>query len=417
MVRRGHFLASNMTGGWTVVALAVAAALIMTSPSLAQQAGFAGGGDSIGGLTPRAPITRTNPLSGTSAKGEQPAAPPPKWSATEVAAALKSCKQILKKYGAIAEPLSPLRHGGCGTPAPIRLIQLGRSAVRFDPPATVNCQMVAALAKWLDTSIQPQARKHLGSAIATISVMSSYSCRRAYGRRKARFSEHAFANALDIGGFVTRKGLDARLLAHWGPTQRELIAREQERERKAAAARPKNSPQQRVTREPEPPKTAAVPKPAKSVRTPEPSLPKPTSTAGAAPGPSPAPPAVVADAPPPVPSRRPSLKERLRGTQTEKVALRDDPDEAARLSAYRAKVQKFLYPMSKLGGPKPVQRVARSRIGTPKRSAIDQRAFLRNIHRDACGIFGTVLGPEANDAHRNHFHVDLATRRRRNYCR
>lgn len=42
--------------------------------------------------------------------------------------------------------------------------------------------------------------------------------------------------------------------------------------------------------------------------------------------------------------------------------------------------------------------------------------FLHQIHADACGIFGTVLGPEANDAHRNHFHVDLAPRRRSAYC-
>ncbi|HUS97159.1 MAG TPA: extensin family protein [Hyphomicrobiaceae bacterium] len=43
--------------------------------------------------------------------------------------------------------------------------------------------------------------------------------------------------------------------------------------------------------------------------------------------------------------------------------------------------------------------------------------FLRQIHQDACGIFGTVLGPEANAAHRNHFHLDLAPRRRSAYCR
>ena len=43
-------------------------------------------------------------------------------------------------------------------------------------------------------------------------------------------------------------------------------------------------------------------------------------------------------------------------------------------------------------------------------------AFLRRIHREACGIFGTVLGPEANEAHRNHLHFDLAARRRSAFC-
>jgi hypothetical protein len=43
-------------------------------------------------------------------------------------------------------------------------------------------------------------------------------------------------------------------------------------------------------------------------------------------------------------------------------------------------------------------------------------AFLRRIHDGACGIFGTVLGPEANDAHRDHFHFDMKARRRNAYC-
>jgi hypothetical protein len=42
--------------------------------------------------------------------------------------------------------------------------------------------------------------------------------------------------------------------------------------------------------------------------------------------------------------------------------------------------------------------------------------FLRRLHSGACESFGTVLGPEANEAHRNHFHLDLAQRRRSAFC-
>jgi hypothetical protein len=41
---------------------------------------------------------------------------------------------------------------------------------------------------------------------------------------------------------------------------------------------------------------------------------------------------------------------------------------------------------------------------------------LRDMHRGACGIFGTVLGPEANAFHRNHFHFDTASYRSGSYC-
>jgi hypothetical protein len=39
-----------------------------------------------------------------------------------------------------------------------------------------------------------------------------------------------------------------------------------------------------------------------------------------------------------------------------------------------------------------------------------QRAFLRAVHDGACARFSTVLGPDYNRLHRDHFHVDLAFR-------
>lgn len=44
-------------------------------------------------------------------------------------------------------------------------------------------------------------------------------------------------------------------------------------------------------------------------------------------------------------------------------------------------------------------------------------AFLRDIWRKACGPFATVLGPEADRHHRNHFHLDTAPRGGEPYCR
>ena len=42
---------------------------------------------------------------------------------------------------------------------------------------------------------------------------------------------------------------------------------------------------------------------------------------------------------------------------------------------------------------------------------------LRQMWRGACGPFGTVLGPEANRFHRDHFHFDTASYRSGSYCR
>ncbi len=43
--------------------------------------------------------------------------------------------------------------------------------------------------------------------------------------------------------------------------------------------------------------------------------------------------------------------------------------------------------------------------------------FLHQMHDTACGIFGTVLGPDANAAHADHFHFDTAQYRSGSYCR
>ena len=42
--------------------------------------------------------------------------------------------------------------------------------------------------------------------------------------------------------------------------------------------------------------------------------------------------------------------------------------------------------------------------------------FVKHVHDEACHEFGTVLGPEANDAHKNHFHLDMKERRRSGFC-
>ena len=50
-------------------------------------------------------------------------------------------------------------------------------------------------------------------------------------------------------------------------------------------------------------------------------------------------------------------------------------------------------------------------------NSADDGAQLRAMWRAACGPFVTVLGPEANRFHRDHFHFDTARYRSGSYCR
>jgi hypothetical protein len=193
-----------------------------------------------------------------------PPPPPATWTAAEVEAGRMDCERRLSGSQIMFDRLDPIREGACGAPAPIRLKGFDSERapqLLFDPAPTTSCKMAQALRRWFDGVVQPKAKAYMHATIVRMNTLSGYDCRSRYDDPSQRLSQHAHANALDIGEFITAKG--------------ERIA--------------------------------------------------------------------VADA-------------------------WDAGDERA--------------------------------------------AFLRDIHDGACGIFGTTLGPDANDAHKNHFHLDMTERRR-----
>ena len=172
-----------------------------------------------------------------------PAKPDPnKWSDEDIAAERARCEVMLKDLPVVTEPDDPVKQGECGAVAPVTLISVGRDPeVRLVPPATVTCDMVAAMAQWIEKDVQPAARKALGAPITRMNIIGHYSCRHAFGRTTKRLSEHGVANALDIRDFVTERGETADLTRDWGPTARDIAARiaaeaAAEAARKAAAA-------------------------------------------------------------------------------------------------------------------------------------------------------------------------------------
>jgi hypothetical protein len=58
----------------------------------------------------------------------------------------------------------------------------------------------------------------------------------------------------------------------------------------------------------------------------------------------------------------------------------------------------------------PAPSVGSSRHTAPP-PATPEATFLKRLHKGACASFGTTLGPEANEAHRDHFHLDVKERR------
>ncbi|WP_333793500.1 extensin-like domain-containing protein [Hyphomicrobium sp.] len=358
------------------------------------------------------------------APGEAEAAPAKKpliateWPATDVELARARCTQLLKGVDAVAIPEPPFRKGDCGTMAPVRLVSIGKDPeVALSPPPVVTCDLVVALAKWIETEVQPAAKRHLGSAVIRMESMSDYSCRMAYGRIGNKLSEHGKANALDIRSFTTQKGSQAIVLTHWGETRRDVLRRLVAEKKEAEKAAIAKAAAEKAAKD----RMEIAEAAAKGHVT---SLPRPTIAEGVSKNDK-APLAlrtsITGDGK--RDAKRPSSlggpKETafqndaaLKAAPTKDAAVKDATlkNNAGKATAKRKRRSRE---EAALLAALPPDAAAKVAAPPPKTAAA---RFLREIHASGCRIFGTTLGPEANEAHRNHFHVDMAERKVHKIC-
>ncbi|MBS0251073.1 MAG: extensin family protein [Proteobacteria bacterium] len=378
MIRTGDLNSAKRTY-WRAVMLA--ASLCAAVCAVATEAAAAGKkphhttGPTDVPKTPVAPSPAPNPAAASAA----PSASDPRtadkqatakladaWSDAEVADARAHCAVVLQRIHAVALPHAPIREGACGAPAPVELISVGQNPqVTLSPPAIVRCDLVEQFANWVEKDVQPLARKNLKSAIVRIETMSSYSCRNAYGRKSTKLSEHALANAIDIGGFVTKSEKTAEVLDDWGMPLREIAAEAVARKKAAEDAAAKTAQASVAGNPAQVPLASAVP-----------------STAGALAA------GLV----------RSTI---IEGVSNVTVASSWDPGTN----------------VNRLGGPRAEAAAPKSAFPTGlKNPPPEMQAFLHDVHASACRTFGTTLGPEANAAHRNHFHIDTAPRKFGKIC-
>ena len=136
-----------------------------------------------------------------------PVAPPFFPSADEAA-----CRRRLADLGVIFTPVEPIEpDGACHVRAPISVTSLG-AGIALTPAAILNCRTTEALALWAQDVMAPAARTYLGAMPTEIRHASTYACRSRNNQAGARLSEHANANAVDIGSiaFAGREPIDVR---------------------------------------------------------------------------------------------------------------------------------------------------------------------------------------------------------------
>jgi hypothetical protein len=87
---------------------------------------------------------------------------------------------------------------------------------KLNQEGTLTCPMYSAVDRWLEQVVQPAAMARFGQHVVELRTMGTYSCRRMNnGSGTARFSEHAYANAIDVGGFRLADGSIITVLKGW----------------------------------------------------------------------------------------------------------------------------------------------------------------------------------------------------------
>ena len=143
----------------------------------------------------------------------------PSWFVDFRLAALRNdpelCHAVLIEPHISAKPIpdKPIKNG-CGWINAVRVETVGGAELGA---AQLTCETSAALALWMEHEVQPVALAAFGSRVVGLDDMGTFACRNIIGNRKwAKMrSQHARANAVDIGGFRFESGEHVSVARDW----------------------------------------------------------------------------------------------------------------------------------------------------------------------------------------------------------
>ena len=104
---------------------------------------------------------------------------------------------------------------GCSTVNTVRIEGLTSDAdtIAVTNLGAVTCPLARTFGGWARYGVDRAARAYLGSPLARIETMGSYSCRNVAGT--SRRSAHARAEAIDVAAFVLEDGRRISVIGDW----------------------------------------------------------------------------------------------------------------------------------------------------------------------------------------------------------
>lgn len=145
---------------------------------------------------------------------------PPGWATARKLANLRKnpgeCRAFLRRSGIAFTALPPAGQGACLRADRTALARHPERGLELRPGgATATCAVNAGLALWLQHGVQPAAEAHLKTKVVALEHYGTSNCRRVRPDERARWSEHATGNAIDIAAFVLADGRRIRVRNDW----------------------------------------------------------------------------------------------------------------------------------------------------------------------------------------------------------
>jgi hypothetical protein len=121
----------------------------------------------------------------------------------------QACHDALAAAGVAFTQVAPEHDGACGYDEAV-VVQASLSQWEAPEAMPMTCDLAAKMHMWERHIVIPAAEKFLGSPVKEIKAFGTFQCRRVAGYD--RLSEHSFAKAADISGFVLEDGREINVL-------------------------------------------------------------------------------------------------------------------------------------------------------------------------------------------------------------
>ncbi|HYN46455.1 MAG TPA: extensin family protein [Allosphingosinicella sp.] len=101
---------------------------------------------------------------------------------------------------------------GCSALGAVQLLDIGTPVTNL---RAMTCPLARQFARWSREAVRPAADQWLRARIVRIETFGTYGCRPRNSRPGAPLSEHGYANAVDVSGFVLADGRRVTIQDGW----------------------------------------------------------------------------------------------------------------------------------------------------------------------------------------------------------